>query len=82
MKTKGVLHSFSPFVFTWPGAKKAMTASMHGRILSPIQRMVFIYQAIRSKLSPSKVFCMNAWRAFITYTKEKGLSITGLNQME
>ncbi|CAI8709527.1 hypothetical protein EMIT019CA3_120011 [Bacillus pseudomycoides] len=26
MKTKGVLHSFSPFVFTWPGAKKAIYA--------------------------------------------------------
>jgi len=56
MKIKGVLHSFSPFVFTWPGAKKAMTASMHGRILSPIQRMVLSYLLTNLDIHLTRIF--------------------------
>lgn len=41
MKIKEDLHSFSPFVFTWHGTKKALTASIHGRTLSTThKRMV------------------------------------------
>ncbi|RBP88971.1 hypothetical protein DFO70_1122 [Cytobacillus firmus] len=29
-------------------------------------------EAIGSKLSPSNVLCTDAWRAFMTYAKEKG----------
>ncbi|OOG90488.1 hypothetical protein BTH41_03102 [Bacillus mycoides] len=38
MKTKGGLHLLSPFVLTWNGAKKALTASMQDRTLSLAQK--------------------------------------------